>query len=153
MESNSAREGEPNPRIPSPTPVPPPTPLPQVPLETIWDVAKIVIFVLVWYVTNDANKALIAYVDYGKLAADSHSLLGVSWQGACVGVLQGLIMSVQALVVIWGSPTLFIYLGPVLTAAFKTPIKIVAEFRRALNPKTDDGDKGGTTSATTSDSK
>lgn len=148
MQSNS--EGKARDTFPSPTPVPPPTPLPQFPLDTIWDVAKIVIFVLVWYVTNDANRALIAYVDYGKLATASSSLIGASWQGAMVGVLQGLIMSVQALAVIWASPTLFLYLGPVLTAAFKTPIKIVAEFRRALNPKTDDGsDKGGEKRSTT----
>lgn len=136
MDKIAAREGEPGPNIPPPTPpIPPgPLPLPQIPLETVWDVAKIVIFVLTWYITNDANKALIHYVDYSRMAADSNSLIGASWSGASIGMLQGLIMSVQALAIIWASPTLFLYLGPVLSAALKTPIQLVAEFRRALHP-------------------
>ncbi len=139
MTTNSQRDDEPNPKIPTPPPPPPPTPLPPLELKTVWDVAKIVIFVVVWYVTSDANRALTAYVDYAKIAADAHSIAGASWHGASIGILQGLIMSVQALVVIWASPTMFIYLGPVLTAALQTPIKLVAEFRRALSPKTSDG--------------
>jgi len=145
MHVNSAREGEPGPKIPPPTPPIPKGPFlfPPVPLETVWDVAKIVIFVLTWYITNDANKALIHYVDYNQMAADSSSLMSASWQGASIGILQGMIMSVQALAIIWASPTLFFYLGPVLSAALKTPIQLVAEFRRALHPpeKPDKPDK------------
>ena len=141
MQDTTAREGEPSPNIPPPSPpVPPSSPLPPIPLDTIWDVAKIVIFVVVWYITNDANKALCAHTDYAKIATDSQTLIGVTWHGASIGLLQGLIMSAQALAIIWASPTLFLYLGPVLSAALKTPIKLVAEFRRAMNPKSSDGD-------------
>ncbi len=139
-----AHQPTPTQYIPPPSPpIPPggPFPLPQIPLETVWDVARIVIFVLTWYVTNDANKALVHYVDYSQMAADSNSLMGASWQGASIGLLQGMIMSVQALAIIWASPTLFLYLGPVLSAALKTPIQLVAEFRRALHPP--EGDKPG----------
>lgn len=140
MKDHSAREGEPSPS-PNTPPLPPvpPTPIPQIPLDTLWDVAKIVIFVMLWYITTDANRALSAAVDYGKLAESGKSLLGISWSGALIGILQGAIMSVQALAVIWASPTLFVYLGPVLSAALKTPIKLVAEFRNALQPRSKDG--------------
>lgn len=123
---------------PGPTP-PLPMPLPPIQLETIWDVAKIVLVVVVFYITRDANNALNAAVDYSKLAAAHQSLCSISWHGAMIGLLQGMIMAVQALVIIWGSPTLFTYLGPVLNAFMKTPIKIVADFRRAINPRSKDG--------------
>jgi hypothetical protein len=125
---------------PVPPSTPPDPPIPPIQLNTIWDAAKIVTFVLVWYITSDANHALTANVDYAKLSAAGSTLCGISWAGAKIGILQGLIMSVQALAVIWASPSLFTALGPVLQAAFRTPIKIVAEFRRALQPKSKDGD-------------
>jgi hypothetical protein len=109
-------------------------------LKTVWDVAKIVIFVTVWYITSDANHALTAAVDYAKVAGASHSLPHASWLGARIGLLQGLIMSVQALAIIWASPTLFAYLGPVLTAALDTPIKLVAKLRRAIGSRNKPGD-------------
>jgi hypothetical protein len=133
------------------TPLPPSTPIPPIPpgpvpipFDTIWDMAKIVIFVVVWYATSDANHALTAAVDYAKLPGPTSTLTGVSWMGAKIGILQGLIMAVQALAIIWASPTLFIYLGPVLSSAFRTPIRLVAEFRRALSSKsTDSSDQDG----------
>lgn len=141
MQEIKAREGEPNPGTPNP-PIPP-TPLPPIPLNTIWDLFKIVAFVMLWYITTDANKALVAAVNYDELARQGGSLLGVSFRGATVGILQGLIMSVQALAIIWASPTMFVYLGPVLTAAFKTPLKIIADFRQALKPRNKDGENSG----------
>jgi len=129
-----------------PPPLPPSTPLPPIPappspieLKTIWDIGKIVAFVVLWYITSDANKALDASVDYTKLVGTT---CGVTWMGAKFGLLQGLIMSVQALAIIWASPTLFIYLGPVLTSAFRTPLRLVADFKRAMSSKSKDGKDG-----------
>lgn len=141
MNNDDAREGEPHPGAPGqPNPNPHPTPLPPpIKLETVMDVLKIVAFVMLWYICSDANKALVAAVDYDRMAAGGGSLIYLSFQGAMIGVLQGLIMSVQALALIWASPTLFIYLGPVLTAFMKTPLKLIAEFRQALKPRNKDG--------------
>ncbi len=135
----------PNPKPPptgpdSPLPPLPPVPLPPIKLETIADVCKIVFFVVIWYVTSDANHALTASVDYSAIASTHNSLWGASWHGASIGFLQGCIMAVQGLAVIWASPTLFAYLGPVLSAALATPIKLVADFRRALHPRSGDDD-------------
>lgn len=137
--ADNSKQTEVPPNTP-PIPPLPPTPIPPIELNTIWDVAKIVIFVTVWYITSDANHALTAAVDYSKVAAGSSSLVNASWNGATIGVLQGLIMSVQALAIIWASPTLFAYLGPVLTAAFRTPIKLLAELRRAIGSRSKPGD-------------
>ncbi|MBX9690201.1 MAG: hypothetical protein K2X27_26045 [Candidatus Obscuribacterales bacterium] len=145
MSKHKAREGEPSPTTPNTPPTPPFPPIPPIPpikIETLFDLAKIVLVVVIWYITTNANSALMAGVDYGKIAESSSSLLSASFKGAMIGLLQGLILSVQALITIWASPTLFLYLGPVLTAALKTPIKLVAEFRSALSPrKGDDPDK------------
>lgn len=144
LNDNAHQEQAPGPS----TPPPPEPPLPPIHLSTIRDVLKIVIFVTVWYIAADANRALIAAVDYAKLAGasgiggDISLLPGVTWLGARIGLLQGLIMSAQALVTIWAGPTVFTYLGPVLTAAFKTPIALIAELRRAWSAKADDK-KGG----------
>ncbi|MBX9687059.1 MAG: hypothetical protein K2X27_10180 [Candidatus Obscuribacterales bacterium] len=126
-------------QLPNPTPNPPPNPLPPIPIATLFDIARIVIFVTVWYITTDANNALSASVDYYKMAVPGSTLLGLSWAGAQIGLLQGLIISAKALVTIWAGPTLFNYLGPVLTSAFRTPINLLIEFRQAwLKPRKKD---------------
>lgn len=137
-----------------PLPPGPPGPLPPVELKTVWDLAKIVLFVVVWYISVDANRALQAAVDYTRVAQTAipmdwpifgNSILPqVTWEGAKIGLLQGLIVAVQALVTVWAGPTLFTYLGPVLTSAFMVPIKLVAEFRRAWKGAATDGSKDST---------
>lgn len=132
-----------DPALPSP-----PGPLPPPPLNTFWDIAKIVIFVMVWYIASDANKALVAAVDYGKLVeavsgTGVSGLIQVSWLGAKVGIVQGILITAQALVTIWAGPTVFAYLGPVLVAAFRTPIALLIEFRNAwkAQPRDKRGDE------------
>lgn len=127
-----------------PFPVPP---SPPIELKTFFDLLKIVLFVVVWYIAVDANRALQGAVNFDKLGETAAStecwffgksiLPDVTWQGAKIGFLQGLIVAVQALVTVWAGPTLFVYLGPVLTTAFQVPIKLVGEFRRAWNGSTE----------------
>ena len=130
---------EPNDGV-EPRPGPGPGPLPPFPpnveLKTLWDVAKILIAVLIWYVTADANKALVMAVDYSKLS-QAGSFLGLgpvasatAW-GAYYGILQGLIQGVRVLVFFWAGPAFFLYLGPVLNAAFAPVIRAVQSFRVA----------------------
>lgn len=126
---------------PTPTPLPPP-------LYSLWDVFKIVVFVMVWYITTDANKALVAAVDYGRLVGNLGGNIDVlpyaSWLGAKVGIMQGAIMTAKALVTIWAGPTILTYLGPVIMAGFRAPIELVLEFRQAWNAKPRDKKDDGT---------
>ena len=142
-------KGDNGPALPGPGPGPGPLPPfpPNVELKTLWDVAKILIAVLVWYITADANKALIAAIDYSKL-----SQLGSVWGigpvpsaaawGGYYGIMQGLIQGVRVLVFFWAGPAFFLYLGPVLNMAFAPIIKAVQGFRQAWDGKVvDDGEK------------
>ena len=139
-----AQEPKTNESPAAPGPLPPPPPA--VELKTIWDVLKILIAVLVWYITADANKALIAAIDYSKL-----SQLGPVWGmstvpsaaawGAWFGVMQGMIQGVRVLVFFWAGPAFFIYLGPVLTAAFAPAIKLVQGLSLAWSGKAVDDSK------------
>lgn len=137
----------------------PPTPIPPIKLNTIWDVCKVIIFVMVWYITTDANRALVAAVDYMKLVEPLGHGIAIlpqaSWLGAQVGFIQGAIMAAQTLVTIWAGPTVFTYLGPVLMSAFRAPINLVLEFRRAWNakPRKKDGDDGDDDSDNPDDNK
>lgn len=133
--------GPSEPRAPGPLPPSPPT----VELKTIWDVVKILIAVTIWYITADANKALIAAVEYGKLSqlpafwGLPHPFSATAW-GGWFGLWQGLIQSVRVVVFFWAGPAFFLYLGPVLNAAFAGPLQIVKNFRVAWNAKVvDDG--------------
>ncbi len=146
--SKDVNLGEPTPSGPLP-PLPPQTPIE---LRTLFDIAKIVIFVVIWYVAVDANRALQGAVDFAKLSetakpADTwffgvSTIPAVTWLGAKIGLLQGLIVAVQALVTVWAGPTLFLYLGPVLTTAFQVPIKLLGDFSRAWRGSTVDPKKG-----------
>lgn len=132
-----------------PFPVPP---TPPIELKTVYDLLKIVAFVVVWYVATDANRALSGAVNFDKLAETTQAvecpffgtsvLPAVTWTGAKIGLLQGLIVAVQALVTVWAGPTLFVYLGPVLTSAFMVPIKLLGDIRKAWNGSTTDPKKG-----------
>ncbi len=135
------------PTMPGPGPGPLPPFPPNVELKTLWDVAKILIAIMVWYITADANKAFMAVMDYSKL-----SQLGSVWGmgpipsatawGAYYGVLQGFIQGIRVLVFFWAGPALFLYLGPVLSYAFAPIIKLVQGFKAAWDGKVvEDGEK------------
>jgi hypothetical protein len=127
-----------------PKPSPPTPPVP--PLTSSKDAVKVFIGVLLWFVTLDANRALVATVDFAKLATHPlvvHSpwflpLPSVAFVGGSVGLLQGLILGIQALVFFWVGPTFFVALGPVLSSAVRTPLQVVAEIRRAWFSKKND---------------
>lgn len=140
--SQKPKETGNGPALPGPGPGPGPLPPfpPNVELKTLWDVAKILIAVLVWYITADANKAFMAAMDYSKLS-QLGSVFGwgpvpsaAAW-GAYYGIFQGIIQGVRVLVFFWAGPAFFLYLGPVLSMAFAPIIKAVQGFRLAWDGK------------------
>jgi hypothetical protein len=138
--------------VPNPTPAPPD-------LKSLRDVIKILVAVIVWFVTTDANKALMAVVDYAKVAQHVPIwhlpfLPSVAILGGAIGLLQGVILAVKALVFFWVGPTFFTALIPILTAAAKFPTQFVSDIRRAwaVGRRDDPTDNSGS-SATTGDDK
>jgi hypothetical protein len=124
------------------------------------DNLKIFFVVVIWYVTTDANRALIAHVDYTKLAVhppiyDFGILGSVILIGGFVGLIQGVILAIKALVFFWAGPSFFELLTPVLTAAAKFPTEFVANLRRAwmIRPTPVNNSPGDTPPSDTTDNK
>jgi hypothetical protein len=133
-----------------------PKPTPTPPTLSGWrDALKILVAVVIWYAMTDANHALTAAVDYSKLSGSLfitvpflHRMIlfsplhSVTLIGGAIGILQGLIIGVKALVFLWVGPAFFEAAGPVLTAALKVPTRFVADMRRAWTgkPRDDKGD-------------
>ncbi len=149
------RGHDPSPIDPKPQPNPAPAP-PDV--KSLRDVVKIMVAVIVWFVTTDANRALMATVDYAKLAAHGTVfhlplLPSVAIAGGTIGLLQGFILAIKALVFFWVGPTFFDALLPVLTSAAKFPMQFVSDIRHAWVVGRRDDQGTGTKTSTGDDKK
>lgn len=122
------------------TPLPVPVPLPAPPtmdLKTIFDVLRVMVAVVIWYLMNGATDIL------GKLIeAHSQAPLTFSAVGCIMGlhVLLGVAYGIKALDFFWAGPSFFEALAPVMALASRLGSNFVAAFTRAWRTsKNDDG--------------
>jgi hypothetical protein len=116
-----------------------PVPSPSFTLERLREVVKTFIIILVFNALQGASHAYNTVIDWTKLfdKTQFHHLLVGSKQGFLFGLIPGLVMAGEVLLVIWSGPTLWKYLGPILQSSLSAmntlATRMVNLFRRQKN--------------------